>query len=187
MKGVIFNYFEEFVVEHWGDDFYEDLLGSCELITKEPFVGPGTYPDEDLLALLGLATQRLNVEVSDALRMFGRWLFPRLLDGYPDSLAFVDHPAAFLSLVDRVIHVEVRKLHPEARTPTVELEALDSGDHLLHYRSERKLCALAEGLLQGVGDRFGYQIQAEHRTCMNDGAERCTLVLQMQRSEVEVQ
>ena len=41
MKGVIFNLFEEFVCESFGDEVWEEILDSAELKTQEPFVGPG--------------------------------------------------------------------------------------------------------------------------------------------------
>ena len=52
MKGVVFNMLEEFVVENAGEEVFEEILYTCEFITVEPFVGPGTYPDEDLNELV---------------------------------------------------------------------------------------------------------------------------------------
>ena len=60
MKGIIFNLPEEFVVETFGVDAYEEILAASELRTTDPVVGPGTYPDEDLLALVGKTVERLG-------------------------------------------------------------------------------------------------------------------------------
>ena len=78
MKGVIFNYLEEFITENWGEEKYEEILGECPLKTKEPFVGPGTYPDTDLLAIVSKTVEKLGITLPDALRSFGKFCFPKL-------------------------------------------------------------------------------------------------------------
>ena len=63
MKGIIFTTFEAFITDSFGADVYEDILDDTELITTEPFVGPGTYPEADLVALLTTAVQKLGITV----------------------------------------------------------------------------------------------------------------------------
>ena len=78
MKGVIFKVFEDFVVTNFGEDVYEDVYDDTELLTKEPFVGPGTYPPQDLMALVQTAAGKLGVTVEDAVRACGKFAFPAL-------------------------------------------------------------------------------------------------------------
>ena len=86
MKGVIFNMLEEFTVETFGEETFEDVLDEAELITTEPFVGPGTYPDEDLIALVTTLIKKVDMPLPDAVRAFGHWLFPRLAERIPDEM-----------------------------------------------------------------------------------------------------
>ncbi len=173
MKGVVFNLLEAFVVENWGEQTWEDLLDLCPLRTKEPFVGPGTYPDEDLVALAVKASEILGVPLPDALRAFGRFAFPKLGAAFPTFLEPYDNAATFLRSVESVIHVEVRKLMPEAVTPRFEYAEVGPDQLRITYRSRRQLCFFMEGLLQGVADHFGTTIAFSQSRCMHAGADAC--------------
>ncbi|MBK8229106.1 MAG: heme NO-binding domain-containing protein [Candidatus Eisenbacteria bacterium] len=177
MKGVIFNLLERFIVEGWGTEIYERVLGQCPLQTKEPFVGPGTYPDSDLMAIVEKTCETLQVPVADAVRAFGKFCFPHLVAGHLHFLDGYDHPRDLLKTVDSVIHVEVRKLYPQAVTPEFSHEELPGGALLLRYRSPRQLCALVEGLIDGVAEHYRMPIDCRHVTCTRDGAAACEFML----------
>lgn len=180
MKGIIFNAFEGFVAQNWGDEFYESILDATELETQEPFVGPGTYPDGDLLALVATAVQKLDVPLHDALVAFGSFAFKGLVASHP---AFVDKHvklSEFLKTVDSIIHIEVRKLYPESVTPTVLVEDVDDATLRLSYHSDRKLCAVLEGLVQGAAEHFDTQVTFAHDACMHAGASTCEYTIGLQ-------
>ena len=61
MKGIIFTIFEDFITDNYGAETYEQIISECNLQTKEPFVGPGTYPDSDLMEIVGKATAKLGI------------------------------------------------------------------------------------------------------------------------------
>ena len=117
MKGVIFNLVEKFITENWGEEKYEEVLSLCSLQTKEPFVGPGTYPDADLISIVGKASEVLGVSVPDALKAFGKFMLPQLIAKFPNFVTPYKNPKDFLMTIDSVIHVEVRKLYRDADTP----------------------------------------------------------------------
>ena len=178
MKGVIFNLFEDFICESFGDEAYESILDATDLQTTGPFIGPGLYPDEDLLALVGVAVDQLGVSVQDALRAFGRFALPRLVEAHPDFASSECGAKEFLLSVDSVIHVEVKKLWPDAQTPSFRyVDATEDGLSMM-YQSPRKFCPLVEGFIDGVADHFGEKIDREHSSCMHDGAEECVFQLQ---------
>ena len=86
-----------FVSENFGAELFEEVLDSAELQTEGPFLGPGTYPDADLFALVGGVIERLGIPLTDAVYAFGKDLFPRLaaghppfLEGMPDLRSFVN-------------------------------------------------------------------------------------------------
>lgn len=177
MKGVVFNIFEAFVVEGWGDEAYEALLDACPMHNGGVFAGPESYPDEDLVALLTAACTRFGVEPTDALRAFGRFMFGQLASKFPAFLENHDAKSFLMSIHD-VIHVEVRKLMPGAVTPSFSYHDPGGDQLVIEYRSERKLCFLMEGLLQGVGEHYGVTIAIDHSTCMHEGADHCTFELE---------
>jgi len=178
MKGVIFNTVERFIADGWGEEAYEDIVGRCPLQTRDPFVGPGTYPDADLVAIVTEAARTLDVPLEDALRAAGRFAFPHLKRKLGAAADQWDDPKAFLRALDSVIHVEVRKLYPEAVTPRFTiLEPPEVPRFTLRYESPRKLCHLAEGLVEGLGDDFGVSITSEQVRCVHHGDPACDLAL----------
>lgn len=177
MKGVIFNVLESFIVDGWGEQAYDDILAMCPLSTKGVFVGPATYPDADLFAIVGQACARLGVPLPVALRAFGKYLGPRLAARVPTLVAAHHHPKSFLMAIDDIIHVEVRKLFRDAQPP--RLTTTDTGPDSLtvHYASSRNLCGLVSGLLDGTSDLFGVTIAHDHVRCRADGAPTCDFEL----------
>ena len=177
MKGVIFNLFEDFVCEGFGDDTYEAILDEADLQTEGPFVGPGLYPDADLLELVGRTIARLGIPLRDALRAFGRFALPRLVASHPDFADSTMTAKEFLVSVDGVIHVEVQKLFPDAITPRLVCEDAGPDRLVMTYRSERGFCHLVEGFLDGVSDHFGTKIDYHQSSCAHDGADACRFEL----------
>jgi Haem-NO-binding len=179
MKGVVFNIFEEFVVEVAGEDAFDDLVDACPHVRGVVHVSPKTYPDEQLYALVAVACERLGMTQADALRAFGRFAFPRLAARFPSFLAGMPDAATFLGTIDGVIHVEVGKLLEGSVLPRIQVQDLGQGRYRAIYASPRKLCALFEGLLQGVADHFHTPIEARQSGCAHDGASACTFELRI--------
>lgn len=69
----------------------------------------------------------------------------------------------------------MRKLHPAARPPTFGFDSTQSDQLTLAYRSERRLCGFAEGMILGAARHFGERVYIAHRQCVHDGAEECLL------------
>ena len=89
-----------------------------------------------------------------------------------------------LLAVHDIIHVEVKKLMEGATPPNLYYEGVDGDPDklVIHYESERGLCALMEGLLDGVSEHFGVEVGYEQTACTHQGAERCTFALEFQQA-----
>jgi len=177
MKGIIFNLFEKFVDEISEDYDFDDLLEDVTLITKEEFIGPGTYPDEDLFTLVGKFIEKKGLELPDALRKFGKFCFPHLANIHPDFITPYENAKDFLLTVHDIIHVEVRKLFKDAETPDFAYHNPSDSSLIIEYKSKRNLCYLMEGLLEGVGEHFKKPFQYKQTTCTHRGDEKCTFNL----------
>lgn len=176
MKGIIFNQLETMVTETLGLEAWDRILNETTLATKDAlFVGPHTYPDADLFALVGTASRITGTPAEALVRAFGRFLFPRLAASYPVFMKKDMSAKSFLMSVDRVIHVEVRKLDASTGLPTIEYEEPSPDRLTMIYRSPRALCALAEGLIEGVGAHFGEAITIAQPTCLHRGADHCRI------------
>ena len=175
MKGEIFNLFESFISETWDEDTYDKLYEEIEpeLVTKDPFVGPGTYPDSDLMALVGGAVQKFEISMRDAVRAFGKFAFPKLAEKNPQYTSPHTHPKPFLLTLEAVIHTEVKKLYKDARPPLFDFVDSAPDQLTMIYKSERKLYDLVEGFLDGVSEYFDVPIEYSRRIGEEDGQEIC--------------
>lgn len=167
MKGAIFKLFEDFVTTVHGPDAFDDLLDITELQTVGPIVGPGTYPAEDLLSLVGSAVTAYEQPVDDLLRAFGRHAFPALARSVSELLVGLDDPHSFLMSLESVIHTEVRKLDHEANPARFSATEVAGDELLLGYDSGFGLFSLVEGFLDGLGD--WYDAPLHHERVSTDG------------------
>ena len=82
--------------------------------------------------------------------MFERFyvLFPQYFKGISSSFEFLER-------IEDYIHVEVRKLYPEAELPSFACDTSEPGHLSLTYRSTRPFAVLAEGLIRGCVAHYG--------------------------------
>jgi len=173
MKGVIFNLLESYIAENLGEEELEKILSEAPLKTKEPFVGPKTYPDEDLSAIIATASRISGITEQEIVRRFGRFCFPELAEKYPLFIEPHRHPKPFLKSVNSIIHVEVKKLYLDAKPPEFTYEDPSEDRLIIKYTSKRRLCQFMEGMIEGVGNFFNYPVKYTQRTCMLENAPAC--------------
>jgi len=177
LKGIIFNLLEDFIVEGWGAAKFERIFEQCPVQAQVPYVGPGTYPDAHLLAIVDRATAELGIETSVALRGFGRFAFPRLAERFSVFVREFQHPKPFLKTVHGIIHLEVQKVYANAEPPLITFQDPAPDRLVMHYTSRRKLCALFAGLVEGTGDYFKVPLTLAQTECSLEGAESCEFSL----------
>lgn len=180
MKGSVFQLFERFVDDALGEDAFDELLDRCDLQTTEPFIGPGTYPPEDLVALVVAASETTGSSVDELLRRFGRFAFPLLAATIPALLVGLDTPRAFLANLEDVVHTEVRKLDRDASPARFTATDRPDGSLELRYESALGLFALVEGFLDGLGD--WYDAPVAHRRDEVEGTN-ATFIIHFDRGQ----
>lgn len=175
MKGIIFNLLEEVVTQKFGADTWDRLLEATKL--DGSFTSLGSYPDEQLVALVEAASAALKLPADQIIRWFGGEAIPLLVKKYPAFFARHTSTRPFILTLNGIIHPEVRKLYPGADTPDFEVDASSPEMLVLGYRSKRKLCALAEGLVQGAANHYHETVTINHCACMHRGDPACRLEL----------
>lgn len=175
MKGIVFTLFNDMVEENYGLEAWDQLLekSGCDGI----YISSETYPDAELMALVGAASEMTNIPANALVKAFGEYMFPSFHEKYPTFFKEGMTLKSFLLTVDRVIHVEVRKLYPDAGLPDFEYQDENDNELVMLYKSPRKLCALAEGLIAGAAKHFNAKYQLKHDLCMHDGSDHCRLEL----------
>jgi predicted hydrocarbon binding protein len=184
MKGIIFNLLEGFLTERLGEEKFDELIEGCSLKTRGPFVGPGSYPDEDLLAIVDRAVEVTGMTKPDTLRAFGRFCVGRLARKYPVFFDKYDHAKAFLKTLNAMHSLELKKLCADAKPPEFVMEDPSPDRLMLRYTSERKLCPFMEGLIEGVAEHYRSPIRHRQRQCMLEGGASCEFELEFEPAGV---
>ena len=179
MKGVVFNLLEQVVSEEAGEAAWEQAI--VESGVDGAYTSLGSYPDEDLMRLVAAASEALETPADDIVRWFGREALPVFRRSHGELFAAHESTRSFVLALNEIIHPQVRKLYPGADVPEFDFDTSSEEVLLMGYRSPRRLCAFAEGLLQGSAAHFGERVAIEQPVCMNRGDEKCVLKLQFTR------
>jgi hypothetical protein len=171
MKGIVFTELLEMVGQMKSEDFVDELIETCDLPSGGAYTAVGTYPHQEAITIVMRLSEMTGMPPGDLLRAFGNHLFGRFAVLYPVFFEHVDNAIDFLSQIEDVIHVEVRKLYPDAELPTFDSNRPEDGRLDLIYRSERHMGDLAEGLITGCVTYYG----VPHRVERSDDANGSVL------------
>ena len=154
MKGIVFTEFLEMVEQEFGYEMVDGILSENDLESDGIYTATGTYDHAEIIALLTSLSTKTKVQSQILLNAFGKYLFDTFLKGYPDFFTSCNSAFEFLKSVDSHIHVEVRKLYPEATLP--EFQSVVDGDTMtMTYKSDRKMSDLAHGLIEKSLEYYG--------------------------------
>ncbi len=178
MKGVVFNLLEEIVTLHYGLSAWDELLEKTQL--EGAYTSLGSYPDTDFWKLVAAAAAAKGKSDDEIVRWFGRGALPLLAKRYPHFLTPHTHTRAFLLTLNDIIHPEVRKIYPGADVPVFDFDISTPDSLAIGYKSARKLCAFAEGMIEGAAVHYGERVEITQPQCMKHGDEQCLLICSFQ-------
>jgi Haem-NO-binding len=173
MKGIIFNLVEEIVSREHGKAAWDDLLDGAGL--DGAYTPLGSYPDAHLVALVDVASSKFAIPADDVVRWIGRSSLPIFAERYPDFFASHATTRSFLLTLNDIIHPQVRTLFPDAVVPWFDFDTPSPDVLTMGYDSPRRMCAFAEGLIEGAADHFGEDVSLSQLTCMKEGDPKCLL------------
>ena len=177
MKGIVFTLLNELVEEKFGIAAWDSALNGTEPPLKGIYTAAATYPDEELFALVGQLSKISGIPAGKLVYAFGEYALPKFAEHYPVFFNSVDNAKAFIQSIDSVIHVEVKKLYPQAELPKIEYENPSNHELVMIYQSNRKLCDFAAGLIKATGEYFKTDITHHHTQCMHKGDAQCRFEL----------
>ena len=163
MKGVVFTEFLEMVEATFGLTVLDQIIQGSSLSTGAVYTGVGTYDHRELLQLVTQLSSVTNMPVPDLVRAFGRHLFGRFAQGYSQFFQGIHSTFDFVSTIENHIHVEVRKLYPDAELPSFECRRAGPDRLEMIYRSSRPFADLAYGLIEGCAAHFGEDLRIDQR------------------------
>lgn len=171
MKGIVFTEFLEMVEKKFGYEVVDQIIEESKLESKGIYTAVGTYPHSEIVTLLMNLSDQVKIDPTELLKEFGKYLFDTFLDSYPQFFSAVDSAFAFLHSIDKHIHVEVLKLYPDATLPKFLSHETEDGSLIMTYKSERKMAALAEGLIEKSIVHYGENCTIKTENIKEDGSE----------------
>jgi len=148
MKGIVFTEFIDMVENEFGYGMVDQIIEDSNLPSKGIYTSVGTYDHSEIVALLMNLSKQTKIDSQVLLKQFGEYLFGTFLKAYPHFFKESENSIDFLQSIDNYIHVEVLKLYPDAKLPKFKTETLEDGSLIMTYYSERKMSALAAGLIE---------------------------------------
>jgi hypothetical protein len=171
MKGIVFTEFLDMVEHEFGYEVVDHIIESSELDSDGVYTSVGTYPHSEIVQLLMNLSSKVSVEPELLLNAFGKYLFDTFLKGYPQFFSSVDNAFDFLKSIDNHIHVEVLKLYPDATLPQFNSFVEDESKMRMVYKSERKMAALAAGLMEKSIEHYNQKATITTKNLKEDGSE----------------
>ena len=162
MKGLVFTTFFGFCEARHGPDMLEDVIEAANLPHGGAYTSVGTYPFEEMVALITAAVQATGSSMPAMLEDFGAYCFASWVQKFPhlfDGKDLFD----VLAGIDGFHETEVRKLYPDAELPSFAVVARDSDSLVLHYASCKPLADLAVGVIRGAADYLGASVDIGYR------------------------
>lgn len=177
MHGVILYSFRQFAIERFGGPVWEAACRAAGL-EERVYVPVRMFPDRDLEALLAAMEMETGVRRDAQLVDYGRWVIPTLIRLYRPVIP--PHWGAvqcLLHLEERIHRRVVRRHDPTASPPWIEVAEVAPRVLQIHYRSHRRLSALALGAVHGVADWYGERAEVMECDRREDG--QCRMVVRL--------
>lgn len=158
MKGIVFTEFLDLVEDAYGLELKHKIISVSKLPNEGAYTSVGNYDFHELVTLAGHLSAATGTPLRDLLVVFGERIFQRFVRDYGQFFVNAKSTFDFLSHIQDYIHVEVRKLYPDAELPTFQYPAMDGRHLVMEYRSPRPFAAFAEGLVRATVKHFGEDI-----------------------------
>jgi len=175
MYVVIFDFLRDYVIErHGGERTWKALLSGVGQSVHKIYFPISEYPDEEIVALAQTAASALNMPLPLVLEDFGAFAGHKLVSFYHMYVKSKDWKTFdVIEHAGESIHDAVHRHNANRKPPQIRANRLSDNELHLYYRSKRKLCPVAKGIIVGLGEEFGESFDIEERQCMLHGANEC--------------
>lgn len=169
MKGLIFTEFLKMVEKRYSPEMADLILEESDLVSGGAYTSLGNYDYREMIELVQHLSKKTNVPIPDLMQAFGKYLFAQFIEKFPQFFLEVEDSFQFLSRVEDYIHIEVKKLYPEAQLPSFDYERPNPFSLKMTYRSKHPFADLAHGLIEGCVEHYQEQISIAREDLTSDG------------------
>jgi hypothetical protein len=168
MRGIIFTELYELIEDKFGFELLDDIILELNLPNDGAYSATGNYPFSELLSIVLKLHEHTKIPIETLLEVYGEYLFKRLLELHPE-FAITENVLEFLDNVENYIHIEVKKLYPDAELPKFKIVSKDENSFKFYYISSKKLHHLAKGLIQGLSNYYNQPLEIKMELEDNEG------------------
>src|SRR5437016_13340478 len=177
MHGIVFVELRKFVNEKLGAQAWNELLKNAGL-TEKVYMPIAEYPDAEIVSLASTAASMTGNSVAQVLEGFGEFIASDLLGMYRTLVRPEWKTLDLLEHTEKTIHEVVRMKNRGASPPRLTVERLGADRVMIHYSSQRLMCALAMGIVKGLAKHYKEEVKMEQTRCMLEGAPACLIVVE---------
>ncbi len=171
MKGIVFTEFLDLVETKFGLEMVDTIITQSKLESEGIYTSVGTYKFSEMLELLENLSANTNIAIDDLLLVYAEHFFSVLKDSYPGLIATYKDPIEMLASIENHIHVEVRKIYPDAELPTFEVLEKTDTKLIMIYKSSRAMHHFGLGLMNKTFEHFNSTATIVLEKIKEDGTE----------------
>lgn len=155
MKGMIFTEFLDMVGDRFGLAVKDRVITAAGDSHHGAYTAVGKYDHREMVAMMVELNRVTGIAVPTLMSSFGEHVFQGFTRRYGHFFREATSAIAFLSRLEDYIHVEMRKLYPDAELPSFRYLPAAPGTLVMEYHSPRPMAAFAEGLVRATIQYFG--------------------------------
>ncbi|WP_298766400.1 heme NO-binding domain-containing protein [uncultured Polaribacter sp.] len=171
MKGIIFTEFLDLVEDKFGLETVDEIIENSNLPSEGVYTSIGTYSFSEMLQLLQNLSKKTAISIDNLLLVYAEHFFSVIENSYPGLLANYKDPIEMISSIEDHIHVEVRKIYPDAELPTFIVEEKTTNSLTLIYKSSRAMHHFGLGLMNKTFEHFNATASIVLEKIKEDGTE----------------
>ncbi len=171
MKGIVFTEFLDLVEDKFGIEMVDKIISQSNLESEGIYTSIGTYKFSEMLQLLGNLNQNSGIPIDDLLLIYGEHFFSVIESSYRGLLSTYKDPIEMLSSIENHIHVEVRKIYPDAELPEFIVEDKTEDSLVMIYKSSRAMHHFGLGLMNKTFEHFNSTASILLEKIKEDGTE----------------
>ncbi|MCB4799400.1 heme NO-binding domain-containing protein [Neotamlana laminarinivorans] len=176
MKGIVFTEFLDLVEEKFGLEMVDKIITSSNLKSEGIYTSVGTYEFSEMLQLLTKLSENTNIAIDNLLQVYAEHFFSVIKRSYSGILQMYSDPIEMLASIENHIHVEVRKIYPDAELPTFQVLEKTPTKLVLIYKSSRAMHAFGLGLMNKTFEHFNTASTIEFEK-LNDAATEVKFIV----------
>lgn len=171
MKGIVFTEFLDLVEEKFGIEMVDKIISQSKLESEGAYTSIGTYSFSEMLQLVTNLSDNTGISTDNLLLVYAEHFFSVIETSYPGLLATYKDPIEMLASIEDHIHVEVKKIYPDAELPTFIVEEKTENSIIMVYKSSRAMHHFGLGLMNKTFEHFNTKASIVLEKIKEDGTE----------------